>query len=296
MHETTFSLAPYLRRHCDERQGVWYCLTEKTTSNVVKATDIETYTVRAQEFNTQSMLKLSQVELASLKPFDALPKDATILEIGCGDGRFGIELMRRGYRVVETDIAPGSVERVRDVAAEAQPGRGAFAVVDAEDLPFTDGAFDAVYMVATLHHLPKPQDALAEIRRVLKPGGLLVILREPAMWQYYLLAPVFWLVRTISRKRDPHHISLADDVTHGFTRGMLRGMLRDGFADVRITPVQYLEKLYINTLVALGRIMQRNMPVAHGLQRTLYTIDRGIATIPVLRATTWDWDIVAHKR
>lgn len=296
MSDSTLNLAPFLTRHCDARDGVWYCLTDATKADVVKATDIETYTVRAKDFDTQSMLKLSPVELASLQPFQALPDDALILEIGCGDGRFGIELMRRGHRVIETDIAPGSVEKVRDVAVEAQPGRGGFAVVDAEDLPFTESAFDAVYMVATLHHLPDPQKAMAEIRRVLKPGGLLVILREPAMWQYYLLAPVFWFVRTISRTRDPHHISLADDVTHGFTRGRLRQMLSSGFDAVRITPVQYLEKWYINTLVALGRIFKRNMPVHHGLQQSLYRIDRGIAAVPGLRATTWDWDIVAKKR
>ncbi|MBI4514438.1 MAG: methyltransferase domain-containing protein [Deltaproteobacteria bacterium] len=88
------------------------------------------------------------------------------LDLGCGRGYYLEELRRRGYRVVGSDLSAGQLRTAR-AAGEA-------VAADASQLPFPDGTFDFVYSVNMFHHLPRLEmrrQGLAEIRRVLKPGG-----------------------------------------------------------------------------------------------------------------------------
>ncbi|WP_245872975.1 class I SAM-dependent methyltransferase [Deinococcus planocerae] len=101
-------------------------------------------------------------------PFDSLlgllnlPAEADVLDVGIGDGRLLQALRARGHagRHVGVDPEPGSPE-VRVGVAHA--------------LPFSDGAFDVVTFVRVLRHLPDAGAALAEARRVVRPGGWVVL-------------------------------------------------------------------------------------------------------------------------
>src|SRR5690606_28224178 len=103
-----------------------------------------------------------------------------VLEIGCGTGFFLLNLAQAGV-VGEahcTDIATGMVAVcVENGARLGIPVHGR--VADAEALPFPDDSFDLVVGHAIVHHLPDVAGALAEARRVLRPGGRLVIAGEP---------------------------------------------------------------------------------------------------------------------
>ncbi len=105
---------------------------------------------------------------------------ARVLEVGCGTGFFTLNLKQAGVigKAHVTDISAGMVEAVRRNAA----GLG-FAVegnvADAERLPYADGSFDLVVGHAVLHHIPDVERALAEMLRVLRPGGRLVVCGEP---------------------------------------------------------------------------------------------------------------------
>jgi ubiquinone/menaquinone biosynthesis C-methylase UbiE len=82
-------------------------------------------------------------------------------------------LLREGYRVVETDISPGSLAEARRLHAEEGFSRAsAHLLADAENLPFASESCDGAFTVASLHHLPDPLAALREIGRVLRPGGV----------------------------------------------------------------------------------------------------------------------------
>ncbi|MER7013147.1 class I SAM-dependent methyltransferase [Saccharopolyspora sp. NPDC000359] len=95
----------------------------------------------------------------------------SVLEVGCGIGG-GLNFVSRcvpGADLVGLDVSPRAVQR-----ATAQYARGSslrFVVGDAEALPFDDGAFDAVINVESAHTYPNLGGFLAEVRRVLKPGG-----------------------------------------------------------------------------------------------------------------------------
>ncbi len=98
-----------------------------------------------------------------------------VLDVGCGDGALTRAFRHRGAaRVAGCDIDPRMITRAG--AHRAQTGVDiAYAVARVEQLPFRDGSFDLVTMITVLAFVPKPELALREIARVLKPGGRLVI-------------------------------------------------------------------------------------------------------------------------
>ena len=104
-----------------------------------------------------------------------IPPHGRVLELGCGPGALWIENLGRvpdGWRVTLSDLSPGMVEEAR-ARLVGHPAFAAFAVADAQDLPFAAGGFDAVVANHMLYHVPERARALAEIRRVLRPGGRL---------------------------------------------------------------------------------------------------------------------------
>lgn len=106
--------------------------------------------------------------------FEHTPAEAArhVLELGCGPGHFWREtrdLRPPAWRVVCTDLSPGMVaEARRELNSEAGLR---FAAADAQALPFPDGCFDLVLANFMLYHVPDRPRALAEVRRVLRPGG-----------------------------------------------------------------------------------------------------------------------------
>ena len=95
-----------------------------------------------------------------------------VLDYGCGHGMASVVLARRGAVVTGFDLSAGYVGEARRRAA-ANEVAAEFRQADAEALPFPDRSFDAVWGCEILHHLDL-RSAGAELRRVLKPGGVAV--------------------------------------------------------------------------------------------------------------------------
>jgi len=115
-------------------------------------------------------------ELLALRPF--VPWQGRGLEIGVGSGRFaaplGVQVGLDPSRAMLAYAAARGIEAVQGTA---------------EELPFADGSFDHALVVTTLCFVDSPADMLAEARRVLKPGGRVVIGfidRESAVGRDYL--------------------------------------------------------------------------------------------------------------
>jgi len=100
----------------------------------------------------------------------AFGDEADVLEVGCGDGNIWRENLDRippGWRLTLTDFSPGMVDAARGVLGD----RAEYAVADVLELPFADESFDAVIANHMLFHVEDRPRALAEISRVLRPGG-----------------------------------------------------------------------------------------------------------------------------
>jgi SAM-dependent methyltransferase len=97
-----------------------------------------------------------------------------VLDIGCGAGRHAAEACRRGATVVALDMSAPDLKEARDRLAEvdAEHARSVALQGDALRLPFADATFDRIIIAEVLEHIPSDQAAMAELARVLKPGGL----------------------------------------------------------------------------------------------------------------------------
>lgn len=108
----------------------------------------------------------------------AVPRDAPILDYGCGPGRLCHELSQLGFQHVHgVDSSPVMIQ----LAQSRHPDLN-FSVVDSGTVPFPDASLGAVLLFAVLTCIPSPEgqrQLIAHIRRVLRPGGSLVISDYP---------------------------------------------------------------------------------------------------------------------
>ena len=119
-----------------------------------------------------------------------LQSGMSLLDCGCGPGTITVGLAEATApgEVVGIDLEPSMIERANAFASERQVANVRFQVADIHDLPFPDGSFDAAYSSAVLEHSANPVQALQEIFRVLKLGGLIGVTSTD--WAEPLVSPV----------------------------------------------------------------------------------------------------------
>jgi len=102
----------------------------------------------------------------------------SVLDVGCGSGWFSREAARRGARVTSLDIGLQLLHETRRKVVTARVN------ADACALPFADGAFDLVISSECIEHTLDPRLALAEIHRVTRPGGRLLVTVPNQAWHF----------------------------------------------------------------------------------------------------------------
>jgi ubiquinone/menaquinone biosynthesis C-methylase UbiE len=116
----------------------------------------------------RSSASLYQAICDQIRP--ELRRDMNVLELACGTGQLSYPLSSRVRLWEATDASPAMIAQAK---AENYSVRLHFSVQDATHLPYGPETFDAVVISNALQVLPHPEQALAESRRVLKPGGIL---------------------------------------------------------------------------------------------------------------------------
>jgi SAM-dependent methyltransferase len=130
--------------------------------------------------------------------------EARWVEVACGPGLIARAMAPRVGSVVGLDLTPVMIDRARADADAAGVENVSFEVGDATALDLADDSFDGAITRFSLHHIPAPVRVLEEMRRVVKPGGWVVVADfvtdddgEAAAWQ-----------EQIERLRDPSHWAL----------------------------------------------------------------------------------------
>lgn len=99
-------------------------------------------------------------------------RDKVVLDVGCGAGGKSLYYVTLGAaKVVGIDIVPYYKEQSDELAKKLGINGFEFRCEDAANLTFPDNTFDTVIMNDAMEHVAKPEEVLAELRRVLKPGG-----------------------------------------------------------------------------------------------------------------------------
>jgi len=98
--------------------------------------------------------------------------NAAVLDVGCGDGDLAVDLAERSMNVVGIDASSDMIAKARRRAAGSSVS---FAIGGAEALPFATDTFDVVVSVTVLCFIERPADAVREMARVVRPGGVVVI-------------------------------------------------------------------------------------------------------------------------
>jgi demethylmenaquinone methyltransferase/2-methoxy-6-polyprenyl-1,4-benzoquinol methylase len=164
--------------------------------------------------------------------------DERILDLAAGTGTSSVAIAKSGAHVVAADFSPGMIE-----VGKAKHGTDPlveFVQADATKLPFADNSFDAVTMSFGLRNVVQPKKALAELYRVTKPGGRIVICEFStppngvvrAGYNIYL-RKVMPLVAKVSSTNTDAYTYLADSIEDWPEQATLSSWIRDaGFSQV----------------------------------------------------------------
>src|SRR5215471_294478 len=106
-----------------------------------------------------------------LVKFAGIRSDENVLDVGTGTGVVAITAARSGARVTGLDLTPALLEQARENSRIARMENIVWTEGDAEDLPYSDASFDVVLSQFGHIFAPRPEVAVSEIRRVLKPDG-----------------------------------------------------------------------------------------------------------------------------
>jgi ubiquinone/menaquinone biosynthesis C-methylase UbiE/DNA-binding transcriptional ArsR family regulator len=113
--------------------------------------------------------------VASLAIEKLLPRNLILADIGCGTGSLTFELARFAEKVVGVDLSKEMLRHAREIAKERQLHNVEFRIGDAAKLPLPADSVDAAFSVMVLHFLPAPARAVAELCRITRLGGSVII-------------------------------------------------------------------------------------------------------------------------
>jgi SAM-dependent methyltransferase len=156
------------------------------TRRTVEIGSREFFELADQRFYTWNRpLHTAKARFAKIFDYD-LYRGGQILEVGCGMGCMAMNWAQHGGYVTAVDLNPVAVKQTRQrFKLYELPGNMSHA--DGENLPFSDNSFDYVYSWGVLHHSPNTAHSIAELHRVLKPGGKVGVMlyhRNSLLYRY----------------------------------------------------------------------------------------------------------------
>lgn len=147
-----------------------------------------------------------------------LPRNLVLVDVGCGTGSLTFELARFAQKVVGVDLSPEMLRRARQIAKAKELRNVEFRRGNALQLPMKAGSADAAFCVMVLHFLADPRRAVAELCRITRSGGSVIVVDLIEHHQEWM------------REQMAHR-------WHGFQRSAIEEWFRDsGVADITYEP------------------------------------------------------------
>ncbi|MCQ8279746.1 methyltransferase domain-containing protein [Acetobacteraceae bacterium KSS8] len=187
-----------------------------------------------------------RADRGELYPQVPVGPDDVVADIGCGDGGAGLFCAGQGARVILSDLDGERLEQARARVAAAAPGRVEALHGNGEALPIGDGTATVTICMEVIEHVDHPPALCAELFRITRPGGLLLIAcpdpRSEAV-QKTVAAPIYF--------EKPNHIRI---VQHDELQGWVRGA---GFEILRCDTYGFYEavkwSMFWSVAVDLGQ-------------------------------------------
>ncbi|MCW5621926.1 MAG: ubiquinone/menaquinone biosynthesis methyltransferase, partial [Burkholderiales bacterium] len=139
----------------------------------------------AVDYESLWQAQLASAQTGLLKSARLVPGER-VLDVACGTGLIAFaaaEAVGPQGHVVGIDLADRMVDAARRRAVESEVSNATFARMDAEHLDLPDSSFDVALCAFGLMYMPDPEQAVCEMRRVLRPGGRLLVLEFSRVWK-----------------------------------------------------------------------------------------------------------------
>ena len=175
------------------------------------------YDIIKETFESPRLYKKIMYSLRVEKMMAMLELEASdrVLEIGCGEGYYTKKVLQISKNVIATDISERFLRKAKRNTGNMAEG---YVCCPAENLPFPDNSFDKVLMSEVIEHLLDWREGAKEIRRVLKPGGIMVISTPNKLSYFNVICHIKILLRN-----EPHD----GDHIKEFSRPELSKLLKD---------------------------------------------------------------------
>jgi SAM-dependent methyltransferase len=224
-------------------------------------------------------------------------RDQRVLEVGLGQGAESEQLIRRGARWSGLDLTAESVDRVHTRLTTRDLPYEDLRQGSALDIPWPDGSFDIVFSHGVLHHVPDILGAQGEIRRVLRPGGMLVAMLYARRSLNYQVS-IRWLRRAAvaaaypARRRLPRASMLGQHLANAERVGLSSYLELDTFVHHNTDgPLNPFARVYDLDDV------RRDFPdfdVVNSYQRYPHAPPLPVRRLP--GASRWGWHLWVHMR
>ncbi len=161
------------------RRGIYAQLYQPVKKGFSPMSDLKS-SVQSQFDRVAANYRTSTVhaqgaEFAEMRALAALRGDERVLDAGCGAGHTAVNFAPHVAEVVALDFTASMLGQVNQLANDKGLTNVVTQLGDVEQLPFDDAHFDLVVSRYSAHHWPHPQQAVREFRRVLKPGGQVLL-------------------------------------------------------------------------------------------------------------------------
>jgi ubiquinone/menaquinone biosynthesis C-methylase UbiE len=140
-----------------------------------EAITIAQFTRQAEPFSTLHTTRIDAEIIALIRDAVRVGPGSRVLDVACGPGLVALALAESARHVTGLDLTPAMLDKARELQQKRGLANLSWDLGRADHLPYPDGSFDAVVTRFSFHHLTEPATALAEMVRVCRPGGRLVV-------------------------------------------------------------------------------------------------------------------------